>query len=77
MAKLHFKQPLLQSSVSRDPLEIILICWFGAQEAFLFIIYNIFMEADPWYFFSGFFQWLISFQINKVFTVTLDHFNAS
>ncbi len=27
-----------QSSVSRDPSEIILICWFGAQETFLIII---------------------------------------
>ncbi len=33
IAKLNFQQPL-QSSVSRDPLEMI-ICWFGAQETFL------------------------------------------
>ncbi len=33
MAKLNF-----QSLVSRDPSEIFLICWFGAQEAFLNII---------------------------------------
>ncbi len=33
MAKLN-QQPLLQSSVSHDPSEIILICWFGAEEAF-------------------------------------------
>ncbi len=26
---------LLQSSVSRDPSDIILICWFGAQETFI------------------------------------------
>ncbi len=31
MAKLNFQQPLLQSSVSHDPPEIILIRWFGAQ----------------------------------------------
>ncbi len=37
---------LLQSSVSHDPSEIILMCWFGAQETFLIIIVgNIFVEA--------------------------------
>ncbi len=29
---------LLQSAVSHDPSEIILICWFAAQETFLDII---------------------------------------
>ncbi len=29
MEKLKFQQPLLQSLVSHDPLEIILMCWFG------------------------------------------------
>ncbi len=38
MAKLNFQQPLLQSSVSYHPSEIILICWFDAQETFLTII---------------------------------------
>jgi len=28
------QQSFLQSSVSHDPSEIILICWFGAQETF-------------------------------------------
>ncbi len=37
-AKLHFQQPSFQSSVSHDPSEIILICWFAAQETFLIII---------------------------------------
>ncbi len=32
MAKLNYQQPLLQSSVSRDPLEIILLFWFDAQK---------------------------------------------
>ncbi len=32
------KASLLQSSVSYDPSEIILICWFTAQETFLIII---------------------------------------
>ncbi len=37
MVKLIFfyQQALLQSSVSHDPSEIILICWFGAKETFL------------------------------------------
>jgi len=29
---MEFLASLLQSSVSHDPSEIILICWFGAQE---------------------------------------------
>ncbi len=29
MEKLKFQQPLLQSLVSHDPSEIILMCWFG------------------------------------------------
>ncbi len=38
MAKLNFQQPLLQSSLPCDPSEIILICWFRAQETFIIII---------------------------------------
>ncbi len=38
MEKLNFQQPLLQSSVSHDPSEIILIYWFAAQGTFLIII---------------------------------------
>ncbi len=35
-------QSILQSSVSPDPSEIILICWFAAQERFIiFIIISI------------------------------------
>ncbi len=30
----EFSASLLQSSVSHDPSEIILICWFAAQETF-------------------------------------------
>ncbi len=37
MAKLNFQQSLLQSSVSRDPSEIILIYWFAAPENVLFL----------------------------------------
>ncbi len=36
--KVDFSASLLQSSVSHDPSEIILICWFDAQETFLIII---------------------------------------
>ncbi len=32
------KAEFLQSSVSHDPSEIILICWFGAQDTFSIII---------------------------------------
>jgi len=35
---MNFQRPLLQSSVSHDPSEIILICEFTAQETFLFVI---------------------------------------
>ncbi len=34
----EFSASLLQSSVSRDPSEMILICWFGAQQTFIVII---------------------------------------
>ncbi len=47
-----FSASLLQSSVSHDPSEIILICWFAAQKTFLIIInvktvvlLNIFVET--------------------------------
>ncbi len=35
--KAEFSASLLQSSVSNDGSEIILMCWFGAQETFLII----------------------------------------
>ncbi len=35
---LNFRQQLLQSSVSHDPSEIILIFWFAAQETFIIIV---------------------------------------
>ncbi len=38
MEKLHFQQPLLQSSVSHDPSEINLICSFSTQETVLLVI---------------------------------------
>ncbi len=36
--KAEFSASLLQSSVSHDPSEIILICWFAAQKTVLTII---------------------------------------
>ncbi len=36
--KAEFSASLLQSTVSHDPSEIILICWFAAQGTFLIII---------------------------------------
>ncbi len=36
----EFSASLLQSSVSRDPSEIITICWFAAQETSIIIIIN-------------------------------------
>ncbi len=36
--KAEFSASLLQSSVSHDPSEIILTCWFAAEETFLIII---------------------------------------
>ncbi len=56
MAKLNFQQPLLQSSVSHDTSEIILIDFFGAQEIFLIninvVLLNIFCgnRELPWFF---------------------------
>ncbi len=38
MTKQNFHQPLLQVSVSHDTSEIILKCWFGAQETVIIII---------------------------------------
>ncbi len=49
MAKLNFQQPLLQSSVSHDPSESILICRFGVQEPFLIIIVDNSCTAEYFY----------------------------
>ncbi len=51
MAQLNFQQPLLQSLVSHDPLEIIIICWF-AEETFPIVI-NIQTIVLPDIFFVG------------------------
>ncbi len=48
-----FSASFLQSSVSHDPSEFILICWFAAQELIF-----IFVETVT-HFFSGFFEYKV------------------
>ncbi len=70
MAKLNFQQPLLQASVSHDPSEIILTCWFDAQETFLIIMLKTNSEEQH-------LKKKICCNIVNVFTVTFDQCNAS
>jgi len=51
MEELNFSASLLQSSVSHDPSEIILVCWFCAQETFLFI--NVENSCASFYFYGN------------------------
>jgi len=44
------KNKLLQSSVSHDPSEIFLICWFGAQETMFIIIITVENIFSVWHF---------------------------
>ncbi len=46
--KYNLSASWLQSSVSHDPSEIILICWFAAQE--IFVLLNIFGTCDTFFF---------------------------
>ncbi len=84
MAKLNFQQPLLQSSVSRDPSGI------GAQVTFLIIIkvknmlLNIFVETVIHFWISGFFNKYNFLKEQHLFETLLmslltffDQFNAS
>ncbi len=48
MIKAEFFAYLHQSSVSHDPSEIILICWFAAKETFL-IIFSVKSFADSYF----------------------------
>ncbi len=91
MAKLNFQQPLLWSSVSHDPSEILIICWIGAQIIFLIInneeksfAANIFVETIILFF--RIIYWiercnerhLLDIEIiRNVFTVTFGQFNVS
>ncbi len=56
MAKPIFQQALLQFSVSHDPSEIILICWFDAREPFLIIITAKYLCGKRDTFFAVFFD---------------------
>ncbi len=73
MAKLNFfQQPLLESSVSHGPSEIILICWFAAQGRFRFIIsvlLSTLFFVENYDFFPGLFykyKWILSFNNNAI-----------
>ncbi len=55
--KSEFSASLLQSSVSHDPSEIILICWFGAQKNIIIKAENLCgLLLKPWYMFLRFFD---------------------
>ncbi len=45
MGKLNLQQTLLQYAVSHDPSEIILICWFVAQEQLLLPVFFLYYEG--------------------------------
>ncbi len=53
MEKLNFQMSFFQYLLLNDPSEIILICWFGAQETFFIIIvensYTATSFWKPWY----------------------------
>ncbi len=71
MAKLYFQLPLLQSSVSHDPSEIILICCFGAMfKNFKKITKKSLMNTKRTIYLKQFFYIVI------VFTVNSDQINA-
>ncbi len=88
MIKAEFLASLLQSSVSHDPSEIILICWFAPQETFIIIIINVENNCAASYlcgnrdtfFLQDFLKNSIYFKyksfVTNIFTVTL-LFNAS
>ncbi len=83
---------LLQYSVSYDPSEIILICWFSVQEIFLIII-SVENSCVASYFCGNLDRYILFFRILfkqtafiwninicniiNVFTVTFDQFNAT
>ncbi len=84
MIKAVFSASLLQSSVSHDPSEIILIYWFGPQETFLIIINAencLYCLIFLWKQTESPKQHLFTIEIFcnliNVFTVTFDQFNAS
>ncbi len=70
MAKAEFSASLLQSSVSYDPSEIILMCWFGAQKSFIIIINFENSSAVYFFFFLLFFN-EEKVQINSIYNVNI------
>ncbi len=83
---------ILQSLVSRDPSEIILICWFGAQETcciFISVKNSWSIQLSNWnhiffFFSSGIFEeYKVAKKVKKkivnviFFTVTFNQFSAS
>jgi len=68
--KAEFSVSLLQSSVSHDPSEILLIYWFGAQ---LSIITHLLLMVSA----ENVLLVEIFNNIINVLTVTFDQFNAS
>ncbi len=73
MIKAEFSASLLQSSVSHDPSEIILIYWFAAQDTFLIIIFVKKNNNKK----QHLFKIEIFCNIIDVFTVNFDQCNAS
>ncbi len=69
--KAVFSASSLQSSVSHDPSEIILICWFAAQETLLSML-----KKTNWDSLNRNLYEVEMYSMN-VFTVTFDQFNAS
>ncbi len=85
------KLNLLQSTVSRDPSEIIVICWFAAKETLPIILnadkktvvlLNIFVEPMIlfriiWWITKTAFEIEVFCKIINAFTVSFDQINAS
>ncbi len=45
---MNFQQPLLQFSVSHDPSEIFLICWFATQEILFSLLEKSLLIPNIW-----------------------------
>ncbi len=85
--KAEFLTSLLQSSVSHDPLEIIIIFWFAAQKTIVIIIIIMLKTAEsiffrfPWWIESSEEQHLSEIEIFcniiNVFIFTFDQFKPS
>ncbi len=63
MANLNFQQPLFHYHMILQKSEIILICWFSAQETFLIIVNvenNLIFLWKRWYIFIRILWWIQS-----------------